>query len=174
LKGSQLKRWLKATAARSTSRSPRAAAANRHIGRRADVLVALMRHERLDVGARGDVEAAARLERVAAVVLARVPGEKGAAAAGAEFQGRRYQSVAARRLERTPSAASPWRTGLLKTLWVARPEISASGKELRRAPIAQRFGFDAEHIGIIAGGRQLDGRDILLRARLGTQDGNPV
>jgi hypothetical protein len=164
----------------------------RHVGRRADVLVALVRHERLNVGARGDVEAAARLEHIGSVVFARVFGKKGGPTSGAKFQGMAIpvgdSAQAGAHVERRVALA----LGALEDVvggqardfgfrkndkatdadagWVVGLDV----EELRRAPIAQRLGLDAEHIGIIAAGRQLEGRDILRRVRLGAPYGNPV
>src|SRR5258707_14760181 len=64
----------------------------RGIGRRADVLIELMRNQGLDVAARADVKAPARFQRIGSVVLARVTDIEAGAAAGAELE-RVYRPV---------------------------------------------------------------------------------
>jgi hypothetical protein len=59
----------------------------RRVWRGAGVLLELVRDERLQIGARADVEAPARFQGVGPVVLARMPGEEGGSARGPKLQG---------------------------------------------------------------------------------------
>jgi hypothetical protein len=152
--------------------------------------VTAARDERLQIGARADVEAPARFQGVGPVVLARMPGEEGGSAHGPKLQGvpapvSKGAQVGAHLESRIglPRRAPQHVVGG-KPRNLRRRENDETGaahagrgvgfeqEEFRRPAIAQGLGLDAEHIGIVADRRQLEGGDVLRCPRLDAEAGD--
>ena len=159
---------------------------------RADRAVELVGEEPLDIGALGDVEPAAGLERVGAIVLGRVLLVEGGKPAAAQLHGVpapvRDQAQGAARLEGAVGVGrraaedvvgeDGAELGLREQHEAADADaggdIGLDAEELDRAPVGERIGLDLEEVGVVAGGRTLEGGDLLRRPGIGAPVGIAV
>ena len=154
------------------------------IERRADIFFTLMGDQAFDIAARGNIEPPTRVQRVGPVVLAGMPGIKRGGAEGAKLQGMHRPVCDGAHIGAhvaggvaLPEGASENVVGGQRTdfqFWKNHKTTHAQAdrivglevEQFRRPSIAQGLRLDAEHIGIIAVGRDPESGNVLGAARV--------